>query len=77
MTNTSEDIKDICSEFGVDEAFVKFAWAIMEEADRHGKVRSIRPPTNFIPRTIREMALGIAVALRHDKKIRKGMKKLK
>ena len=76
MTNPSEDIKDICSEFGVDEGFVRFAWAVLQEADRHAKIAPLHSP-NFVPRTIREMALGIAVALRRDKKLRKSLKKLK
>lgn len=54
----SDDIEDICEEFGIEANFIEFVWAMIRETKLHGKV----PTGTFLPRTKRECALACLVA---------------
>jgi hypothetical protein len=75
----ADHITDICDEFDVDEGFVRFSWAVLQEFEKlkpaSSAVTQLRASKGFLPQTIREMALGIAVALQ-NKKLRKRAQKL-
>jgi hypothetical protein len=74
----ADRITDICDEFDVDEGFVRFSWAVLQELEKPepSAVTQLRASKGFIPQTIREMALGIAVAMQ-NKKLRKRARKLR